>query len=47
VLARVPSNNGPWKPHPKSYPLGHLAHLGATMPPCGSPPRMWMVYLAK
>lgn len=32
VLARVPSDKGPWKPHPKSFPLGHLAQLVATMP---------------
>src|SRR5262245_53313293 len=32
LLARVPSDRGPWKPHPKSFPLGHLAQLVATMP---------------
>jgi uncharacterized damage-inducible protein DinB len=32
LLARVPSDKGPWKPHPKSFPLGHLAQLVATMP---------------
>ena len=32
LLARVPSDKGAWKPHPKSFPLGHLAQLVATMP---------------
>jgi uncharacterized damage-inducible protein DinB len=32
LLARVPGDKGPWKPHPKSFPLGHLAQLVATMP---------------
>src|SRR5688572_9460127 len=32
VLARVPSEKGEWKPHPKSFSLGHLAQLVATMP---------------
>jgi uncharacterized damage-inducible protein DinB len=32
VLERVPSDKGPWKPHPKSFPLGHLAQLVAGMP---------------
>jgi uncharacterized damage-inducible protein DinB len=32
LLARVPSDKGPWKPHPKSFPLGHLAQLVASMP---------------
>jgi uncharacterized damage-inducible protein DinB len=32
LLARVPSDKGLWKPHPKSFPLGHLAQLVATMP---------------
>lgn len=32
VLERVPSESGPWKPHPKSFPLGHLAQLVAVMP---------------
>jgi uncharacterized damage-inducible protein DinB len=32
MLERVPSEQGPWKPHPKSFPLGHLAQLVATMP---------------
>lgn len=32
LLERVPSDKGPWKPHPKSFSLGHLAQLVATMP---------------
>jgi uncharacterized damage-inducible protein DinB len=32
VLARVPSDKGTWKPHPKSFSLAHLAQLVATMP---------------
>ena len=32
VLERVPTEKGEWKPHPKSFPLGHLAQLVATMP---------------
>ncbi|HUL04314.1 MAG TPA: DinB family protein [Gemmatimonadales bacterium] len=32
LLERVPSANGTWKPHPKSFPLGHLAQLVARMP---------------
>jgi uncharacterized damage-inducible protein DinB len=32
LLERVPSDKGPWKPHSKSFPLGHLAQLVATMP---------------
>ncbi len=32
VLARVPSDKGSWKPHPKSFAFGHLAQLVATMP---------------
>ena len=32
ALARVPSDKGAWKPHPKSFPLGHLAQLIAGMP---------------
>ena len=32
VLERVPDDRGAWKPHPKSFPLGHLAQLVATMP---------------
>jgi hypothetical protein len=32
LLERVPSDRGEWKPHPKSFPLGHLAQLIARMP---------------
>jgi uncharacterized damage-inducible protein DinB len=32
VLERVPDEKGRWKPHPKSFPLGHLAQLVARMP---------------
>jgi uncharacterized damage-inducible protein DinB len=32
LLQRVPSDKGPWKPHPKSFPLGHLAQLVSWMP---------------
>jgi uncharacterized damage-inducible protein DinB len=32
VLARVPGEKGTWKPHPKSFPLGHLAQLVSWMP---------------
>jgi uncharacterized damage-inducible protein DinB len=32
LLERVPDTKGPWKPHPKSSPLGHLAQLVARMP---------------
>ena len=32
VLERVPSENGEWRPHPKSFPIAHLAQLVATMP---------------
>jgi uncharacterized damage-inducible protein DinB len=32
VLERVPTEKGKWKPHPKSFPLGHLAQLVASMP---------------
>lgn len=32
LLERVPSDKGTWKPHPKSFPLGHLSQLVATMP---------------
>jgi hypothetical protein len=27
LLERVPTNKGPWKPHPKSSALGHLTQL--------------------
>ena len=32
LLERVPTDKGQWKPHPKSFPLGHLAQLVSTMP---------------
>jgi len=32
VLERVPDDRGEWKPHPKSFPLGHLAQLVARLP---------------
>jgi uncharacterized damage-inducible protein DinB len=32
VLERVPSEKGPWKPHPKSFAVGHLAQLISWMP---------------
>ena len=32
LLERVPTDKGQWKPHPKSFPLGHLAQLVAMMP---------------
>lgn len=32
LLERVPSDKGTWKPHQKSFSLGHLAQLVARMP---------------
>jgi uncharacterized damage-inducible protein DinB len=32
LLERVPTEKGKWKPHVKSFPLGHLAQLVALMP---------------
>ena len=32
LLERVPSEKGEWRPHPKSFPLAHLAQLVARMP---------------
>ena len=32
LLARVPTEKGEWKPHVKSFALGHLTQLVATMP---------------
>jgi uncharacterized damage-inducible protein DinB len=32
VLERVPSEKAEWKPHPKSFAMGHLAQLLAWMP---------------
>jgi len=31
LLERVPSDKGTWKPHPKSFALGHLAQLVSWM----------------
>lgn len=32
LLERVPGDKGQWKPHEKSFPLGHLAQLVSSMP---------------
>jgi uncharacterized damage-inducible protein DinB len=32
LLERVPSDKGSWKPHPKSFSMGHLAQLVSRMP---------------
>jgi uncharacterized damage-inducible protein DinB len=32
LLERVPSDKAQWKPHPKSFALGHLAQLLSWMP---------------
>ena len=32
LLERVPGDKGTWKPHPKSFALGHLAQLVSWMP---------------
>ena len=32
VMERVPDGRGDWKPHEKSFPLGHLAQLVARIP---------------
>jgi len=32
LLGRVPAEKGQWKPHPKSFALGHLAQLVSWMP---------------
>lgn len=32
LLERVPTDKGHWKPHPKSFALGHLAQLVSWMP---------------
>jgi len=32
LLERVPTDKGPWKPHEKSFALGHLAQLLSWMP---------------
>ena len=31
-IERVPTDKGQWRPHPKSFPIGHLAQLLAGMP---------------
>jgi uncharacterized damage-inducible protein DinB len=32
VIERIPSEKGQWKPHPKSFSLGHLTQLVSGMP---------------
>ena len=32
LLERVPTEQGEWRPHEKSFPLGHLAQLVSWMP---------------
>jgi uncharacterized damage-inducible protein DinB len=32
AIERVPTDKGAWKPHPKSFSLGHLTQLVSTMP---------------
>ncbi|HEX8244955.1 MAG TPA: DinB family protein [Longimicrobium sp.] len=32
VLERVPDGRGEWKPHDRSFPMGHLAQLVARLP---------------
>ena len=32
VIERVPSDRGEWRPHPKSFPIRHLAQLVSWMP---------------
>lgn len=32
VLERVPGEKAEWRPHPKSFPIGHLAQLLSWMP---------------
>ena len=32
LLERVPSDKGPWKPHPRSSAFGHLAQLVTRLP---------------
>src|SRR2546423_13534948 len=32
VIERVPTDKGNWKPHPKSFSLGHLTQLVSGMP---------------
>ena len=40
VIERVPSDRGEWKPHEKSFSIGHLTQLVATMPG-------WLISIAK
>jgi uncharacterized damage-inducible protein DinB len=32
LIERVPTDKGQWKPHPKSFAMGHLTQLVARMP---------------
>jgi uncharacterized damage-inducible protein DinB len=32
LLERVPDDKAEWRPHPKSFPMGHLAQLVSRMP---------------
>jgi hypothetical protein len=32
VLKRVPDDRGEWRPHPKAFPMAHLAQLVARLP---------------
>jgi uncharacterized damage-inducible protein DinB len=32
LIERVPTEKGKWRPHPKSFPLGHLTQLVVMMP---------------
>ena len=32
TLERVPDDDGAWRPHPKSFPIAHLAQLVSRMP---------------
>jgi uncharacterized damage-inducible protein DinB len=32
VIERVPGDRGEWRPHPKSFPVGHLAQLVSWIP---------------
>lgn len=40
VIERVPTEKGEWKPHEKSFSLGHLTQLVATMPG-------WLISIAR
>jgi uncharacterized damage-inducible protein DinB len=39
VIERVPGDRGEWRPHPRSFPIGHLAQLVSSMP-------SWIVNMA-